>query len=168
MELEEPLPIHELAMIALESSRSGWTDVDGPKDQLAERITKILCDKSSMLKEYYGLSINPDTKCVENIPLLIENHLPGMSGIGNYIIRVTTEVDWEDERGFFETFSRETADFYSGIPLSMPDEEWKHTMEHVFYPLFKSHLLPPEKFSQDKTFLELAALSNLYKVFERC
>lgn len=121
-----------------------------------------------MLKEYYGLVVNPDTKCLENLPLLIENHLPAMGGIGNYLIRITTEVDWDDERNFFESFSRETAEFYSEIAMAATEEEWKHAMEHVFYPLLKSHLLPPEKFAHDRTFLELAALSNLYKVFERC
>lgn len=168
LELEEPLSIRDLALVGLASPRSGWTSEDGSKDQLAERITNILCEKATMLAEYFGLVVNTDTKCLENLPLLIENHLPSMSGLSNYLIRITTEVDWDDERGFFESFSRETADFYAELPLTTPEEEWKHTMEHVFYPMFKSHLLPPNKFSENGTFLELAAISNLYKVFERC
>lgn len=168
LELEEPLSISDLTMIGLESRRSGWTPEDGSKEALAERITNILCEKAPILKEYYGFVVNAETKCLESLPLLIENQLPCMSGLGNYIIRITTEVEWDDEKGFFETFSRETADYYSEIPLTTSEDEWKHTMEHVYYPLFKSHLLPPETFSQDRTFLELAALSNLYKVFERC
>lgn len=160
--------MYDLAMIGLDSRRSGWTEEDGTKEELAERITNILCEKAQILKEYYGLAVNAETKCLESLPLLMDNHLPPMSGLGNYIIRITTEVEWDDERGFFETFSRETADFYAEIPVHTSEDEWKHSVEHVYYPLFKSHLLPPESFSQDRTFLELAALSNLYKVFERC
>lgn len=168
IELEEPIPIKDLALIGLESRRSGWTPEDGSREELAERITNILCDKAAMLREYYALGVDPETKCLESLPLLVENHCPALSGLGNYIIRITTEVDWDDERAFFETFSKETADFYAETPLITSEEEWKHSVEHVFYPLFKSHLLPPDKLSRDSTFLELAALSNLYKVFERC
>lgn len=162
------MSLYDLAMIGLDSRRSGWTEEDGTKEELAERITNILCEKAQILKEYYGLAVNAETKCLESLPLLMDNHLPPMSGLGNYIIRITTEVEWDDERGFFETFSRETAAFYAEIPVDTSEDEWKHSVEHVYYPLFKSHLLPPEAFSRDRTFLELAALSNLYKVFERC
>lgn len=168
LELEEPLPVYDLAMIGLESCRSGWTEEDGPREQLAGRITNILSEKAQILKEYYGLVVNTETKCLESLPLLLENHLPPISGLANYILRITTEVDWDDEMAFFETFSRETADFYAEVPLTMTEEEWQQQQEHVYYPIFKSHLQPPNSFGQDKTFLELAALSNLYKVFERC
>lgn len=158
----------DLVIIGLESPRSGWTEEDGPKETLASRITNILCDKSAMLQEYFAFQVNPETRCLERLPLLTENHVPSMSGLGNFLIRITTEVDWDDERRFFESFSRETASYYADIPLTATEEEWRYSVEHVFYPLFKSHLLPPNKFSQDRTFLELASLSNLYKVFERC
>lgn len=168
LELEEPLSLYDLAMIGLESSRSGWTEEDGPKEDLAKRIASILCEKAQILKEYYGILVNPETKSLETLPVLVNNHLPSMEGLPNYILRITTDVDWDDEQAFFESFSRETAEFYAEIPSSIPDEEWRQAAEHVIYPMFKSHLLPPNEFGQDKTFLELAALSNLYKVFERC
>lgn len=168
IELEEPLSIYDLAIIGLESPRSGWTPEDGTREELAERISTILCEKRQILKEYYGMEINAETKCLETLPLLIENHLPPMGSLPNYILRLTTEVDWNDEGNFFESFSRETADFYSEIPIGDSQEAWQYAVEHLYYPLIKSHLLPPNSFGQNKTFLELASLANLYKVFERC
>lgn len=168
IELENPLSIYDLAMVGLESPRSGWTTEDGSREELAERICSILCEKRQILKEYYGMVINSETRCLESLPMLIENHMPPLSSLSNYILRLTTEVDWNDEAQFFETFSRETAEFYSEIATGESQEMWSHAMEHLYYPLFKSHLLPPNAFGQNKTFLELASLSNLYKVFERC
>lgn len=77
-------------------------------------------------------------------------------------------MDWDSEQGFFETFSKETADFYSETSLNQDQEEVAHTIEHTLYPAFKNYLLPPNEFANNTTFLEVAALQNLYKVFERC
>lgn len=46
--------------------------------------------------------------------------------------------------------------------------QWKHTVEHVIYPALRSSIVPPKSFSEDGTFLEVANLPDLYKVFERC
>ena len=45
---------------------------------------------------------------------------------------------------------------------------WKWVIEHLIYAGFKKYLLPPQHFAQDTTFLQLANLPDLYKVFERC
>lgn len=91
-----------------------------------------------------------------------------------YLLRLATEVDWESEQEFFETFSRETASFYAIIPTD-PDNNDSDTnkssswfIEHVLYAALKDQLLPPQEFTHNKSFLQVASLSNLYKVFERC
>lgn len=35
IQLANPLSVHELLTIALESPESGWTETDGPKEQIA-------------------------------------------------------------------------------------------------------------------------------------
>lgn len=92
--------------------------------------------------------------------------MPALNHLPMYILRLAIEVDWQKERNCFKMFSRETAKFYAKIPLSHDDDEWKYTVEHVFYDKLKSHLIPSSKF--DKSILQVASLSNLYKVFERC
>lgn len=83
-----------------------------------------------------------------------------------YLLRLATEVDWETEKSCFDTFSRETAVFYSCIPQTMEENEWKWILEHIFYASIKIYVLPPPSF-QSKI-VPIASLSNLYKVFERC
>lgn len=79
----------------------------------------------------------------------------------------------------FDTFCRECSRFYAfGHDMYADEDEddidsekstqWKHTVEHVIYPALRSSIVPPKSFSEDGTFLEVANLPDLYKVFERC
>lgn len=45
---------------------------------------------------------------------------------------------------------------------------WRHVVEHMLYPILRTSIVPPKEFSTDGTFLEVANLPDLYKVFERC
>lgn len=85
-----------------------------------------------------------------------------------YILRLATEVDWECEADFFKSFNRETARFYSEISSGTENAEWKWYIEHILYRAIKQYFLPPQRFMQNKSFFQIANLSNLYKVFERC
>ena len=55
---QEPAPIYELAMLALDSAESGWTEADGPKEDLAKYIVDFLRTKAEMLADYYSMEIN--------------------------------------------------------------------------------------------------------------
>jgi len=46
--------------------------------------------------------------------------------------------------------------------------KWKNITEHVICPAMRTTLLPSLQRAEDATFLEIANLPNLYKVFERC
>jgi DNA mismatch repair protein MLH1 len=45
---------------------------------------------------------------------------------------------------------------------------WRQTVEQVIYPAAKQILNPPKICSEDMTFVQVANLPDLYKVFERC
>ncbi|KAG8572413.1 hypothetical protein GDO81_012037 [Engystomops pustulosus] len=62
MRLSESAPIYELAMLALDSPESGWTEEDGPKEGLAEYIVQFLKKKSEMLKDYFSLEIDEEVQ----------------------------------------------------------------------------------------------------------
>lgn len=87
-----------------------------------------------------------------------------------YILRLATEVNWETEKECFESFARETVEFYSKIPTdsNQNDKDWKWVVEHIVYPAIKEYFIPPKSFLENAAILELANLPNLYKVFERC
>ncbi|XP_036926587.1 DNA mismatch repair protein Mlh1 isoform X1 [Sturnira hondurensis] len=184
LRLSEPAPLFDLAMLALDSPESGWTEEDGPKEGLAEYIVEFLKKKTEMLADYFSLEIDEEGNLI-GLPLLIDNYVPPLEGLPIFILRLATEVNWDEEKECFESLSKECAMFYSvrkqyvseestlsgqqqsGGPGSAP-HPWKWTVEHIVYKACRSHLLPPKRFTEDGTVLQLANLPDLYRVFERC
>ncbi|ESP00174.1 hypothetical protein LOTGIDRAFT_141270, partial [Lottia gigantea] len=168
LRLSEAAPIYDLAMMALNSEESGWTENDGPKEGLAKYIVDFLQTKAEMLEEYFSIEIDK-TGNLLTLPMLLENYIPILDGLPMFILRLATEVNWDEEEECFKTFAKETSDFYAVRKSIFPsDTSWKWTVEHVIYPAIKSQLQPPNKFSEDTSILQLANLPDLYKVFERC
>lgn len=58
LRLSEPAPLFDLAMLALDSPESGWTEDDGPKEGLAEYIVEFLKKKAEMLADYFSVEID--------------------------------------------------------------------------------------------------------------
>ncbi|KAF2983952.1 hypothetical protein EK904_005311 [Melospiza melodia maxima] len=155
LRLSEPAPLYELSMLALEDPESGWTEEDGPKEGLAEYIEGNLT----------------------GLPLLIDNYVPPLEGLPMFILRLATEVNWDEEKECFESLSKELAMFYSirkqyiieeTNPTNSQSEEsesgsttWKWAVEHVLYKAFRTHLLPPKHFAEDGNILQLANLPDL-------
>ncbi|XP_059018122.1 DNA mismatch repair protein Mlh1 isoform X2 [Mustela lutreola] len=180
---EEPAPLFDLAMLALDSPESGWTEEDGPKEGLAEYIVEFLKKKAEMLTDYFSLEIDEEGN-LTGLPLLIDNYVPPLEGLPIFILRLATEVNWDEEKECFESLSKECAMFYSIRKQYVSEEStlsgqqgevsgssanpWKRTVEHVVYKALRSHLLPPRHFTEDGNILQLANLPDLYKVFERC
>ena len=98
------------------------------------------------------------------------------------------KVDWDSEEGCFRTFGQECSKFYAFKPdpyqlsedspqdddttdsntTKPSNSSWQWTVEHVLFPAFRTGLVPPNRFSEDGTLLQIANLPDLYKVFERC
>lgn len=92
-----------------------------------------------------------------------------MSGLPMYILRLSTEVNWDTEKECFESFARETAIYYAKLNEDADNKNnWKWVIEHVFYPAVKEYLMPPKSFLENAAVLQIADLPKLYKVFERC
>ncbi|XP_061387697.1 DNA mismatch repair protein Mlh1 [Musca vetustissima] len=164
----QPLPVKDLIKLALNTPESGWTEEDGDKDELAERASEILIEKSPIMREYFSMTINSSGQ-LETIPSLLDKYIPSKTFLPIYMLRLATEVEWDTEEECFETFCRETARYYAMVSeaerLEMPKQH-KWTVEHIIYPAFKKYLLPPNNLK--KYIFELANLPSLYKVFERC
>ncbi|XP_068709334.1 DNA mismatch repair protein Mlh1-like isoform X1 [Montipora foliosa] len=182
LRLSEPAPIYELALLALDCEESGWTEADGTKDQLATYIVNLLKEKATMLLDYFSLEIDEEG-CILTLPLLLDGFTPNLNGLPMFVLRLATEVDWDSEEGCFRTFGKECSRFYAfkADPYEEDDDDaqntdaakpsnhsWQWTVEHVLFPAFRTGIVPPNRFSEDGTLLQIANLPDLYKVFERC
>uniref|UniRef100_S4R697 DNA mismatch repair protein MLH1 n=1 Tax=Petromyzon marinus TaxID=7757 RepID=S4R697_PETMA len=182
--VQTPAPLYQIIMMALEDPDSGWTEEDGPREELAEHAAAFLNQRAEMLQDYFSLEIDQDGN-LSGLPLLLDNYIPAMEGLPLFMLRLTTEVNWEEEKECFESFSRECSAFYSvrkeftleettaetepsQEPSSTGSPHWKWTVEHCVFKALRSVLLPPRQFAEDGTLLQIANLTDLYRVFERC
>ncbi|XP_058462032.1 DNA mismatch repair protein Mlh1 [Malaya genurostris] len=163
----DPLPLLELATLALQDPESGWTEQDGPIPELAERIVEILSSRAALMREYFNLCISAEGH-IEAIPLIIEDYIPSIVYLPQYILRLATEVEWDDEQDCFKTFCRETAKYYARVALTKNEQEYKWEAEHAVYSAIKQYLIPPRAFAKNGCLLQVANLPDLYRVFERC
>lgn len=175
IKLSNPASLLELVLIALDLEECGWTELDGPKDQIATEVVRRLTDNAAMLMEYFSVEIDEDQN-LKSIPLLLDGYIPFLENLPEGILRLGTDVNYEDEKECFKSFSRVLAKFYAipidiqeDSPFKQEDEKpWKWIVEHVIYSASKKILLPPKRFAEDSTVLQIANLPDLYKVFERC
>lgn len=65
--MQEPASLYDLAMLALDSEGSGWTEEDGPKEGLAQYIVDFLKRKAEMLEDYFSVEI--DQVCSHRVSL---------------------------------------------------------------------------------------------------
>lgn len=167
IEFIDPLDIQELAAIGFDMKECGWEEDDGPKDVLTHQVMRFLMEKREMLKEYFNITINVEGK-LETIPSIIQSYMPLMSQLPLFIIRMASEVNYDDETKCFKSICEELASFYSRFSLTSSDEDFHFLTESIIYPEIRKSLAPPTKFLTDGTFLKLTSLQELYKVFERC
>ncbi len=186
-----PLDLNELLTLAATEEKALLDAADDDFDTAAivARITARLVEKRQMLHEYFSLEISPTAELV-SLPLLVKGYTPPMGKLPRFLLRLGPHVDWDSERGCFETFLRELATFY--VPEQLPpgpvpgtdtDTENKQeplhpelrkrrqhvrwAVEHIFFPAFKARLVATRSL-MDGGVLEVASLKGLYRVFERC
>ncbi|XP_067929049.1 DNA mismatch repair protein Mlh1-like [Watersipora subatra] len=177
LKLSEKTSIKELALLALQLPECGWTPQDGDKQDIAQYACQFLLAKAAMLSEYFSLEIDKEGNLC-TLPLLLDGYIPELERVPLFLVRLVTEVNWEDEKNCFKDICTETSMFYAmqkeilPIPKSQrvtgEEQEWKKCVENVLFPAMRRSLLPSEERAKDGSFLEIASLPNLYKVFERC
>lgn len=135
-------------------------------EKAVEKASKMLMQKSALLKEYFGLKIS-NTGVLESIPTILTNHVPDTTFLPIYLLNLATKVNWDTEEECFESFCRQTALFYSSVSnADATSKERKWLVEHVISPAMKQRFLPGNKIAF--YIYELTTLPSLYKVFERC
>ena len=130
--LANPVPLREYLIAALDCPEAaGWekstlaaearrekTGDDG-KEKIAETALCLLKENAEMLDEYFRIGINEDG-CLCSLPELLPGYTPTAQAIPLFLLRLATEVNWDDEELCFRSIARELALLFSKLPC---DEE---------------------------------------------
>ena len=78
-----------------------------------------------------------------------------------YAVKTETDSNYDD--------SQHTRDKEEDSSDKENKEKWKEVLELILYPALKKRLLPQKmEHDEEKLFIKVASLPELYKVFERC
>lgn len=188
------VPIEPLILCALSESKFGrasYVESDGTREEVAAQLARVLVARRELLSEYFSLDIT-EAGVLTALPIVLEQHAPELDLMPLLLLRLASCVDWTGEQECFRTIACELADFYCLQPAADGEQdEWldddaaaaaadgdgearaaqtqrREQMEHVLFPALKRHLKPCLRMASDGSFVNVASLDKLYKVFERC
>ncbi|KAH7398300.1 histidine kinase-like ATPase [Pyrenochaeta sp. MPI-SDFR-AT-0127] len=187
-----PLPLSDLLKVAAEQEKQNAGDAadEVDWDEVVETSRNHLIGKAALLGEYFSMEITAEGE-LRSIPLLMKDYTPSMAKLPQFLLRLGPYVDWESEKGCFQTLLRELASFY--VPESLPPEpsaigddvgkgkqktveedpeialrrkKLRRAIEYAIFPACKARLVATQGLL--KGVMEVANLKGLYRVFERC
>ncbi|KAI8851202.1 hypothetical protein BC829DRAFT_425062 [Chytridium lagenaria] len=112
--LSTPLSLLELVEIALDMEIGDTPEIkDMDADKIAKKsIVENLMSRREMLMEYFSIDVDEDAN-LKSLPVLLKDHSPNLAKLPTFILRLGTEVKWDDEKDCFQTFGRELGLFYA-------------------------------------------------------
>ncbi|KAI8384686.1 putative DNA mismatch repair protein mlh1 [Radiomyces spectabilis] len=189
LNLSEPVDIRASVLLAIEAEerKGNLPDQLRSADEIAKAISDTMVSRAEMLEEYFCMTVTEDGH-LKSLPMLLRGYIPTMDKLPMFLLRLGTEVDWETERGCFETLARELAVFFCAEPpLKVGETEEDETLykeqherylwqvQHLIFPSFKTHFVASGRLGKSgdesgttKFITQLANLADLYKIFERC
>ncbi|KAI9032104.1 hypothetical protein DFJ74DRAFT_601858 [Hyaloraphidium curvatum] len=179
--LSPPVPIADAVLIALTDEEG---DAAVAPDQRAQGIADELTEKRDMLEEYFSITVD-DQGSLHSLPLMLKGYGPNLEKLPDFLLQLGSSVNWTEEKPCFAGMAEELGRFYAAeppariAPAESADASWDRTrsspeygryldvVEHVLFPAFKEHLVIPQRWATTGDIVELANLTELYKVFER-
>jgi DNA mismatch repair protein MLH1 len=187
--LGKPLSIKDYVLAALNSPEGQWSIENGSKEDIVDNVLKILTENSEMLEEYFKIGVN-EFGMLCTLPELLAGHTPTPEGLPMFLLRLATEVNWEDEIQCFRSIATEIGFLYAALPIeynpdviedssseeatveiskSFPGAIGNDLFASILMPAIRTYLIAPKQCAEDgNTVVQLAALEQLYKIFERC
>jgi DNA mismatch repair protein MLH1 len=165
LELEDLLSSSNVDDVSHDTST--YLPVRETHQHLAQQVATCLLDRADMLQEYFSIGIEmKDEEGVSTIfltalPEIIPNHKPHPSGLPLFLLRLATEINWEEEKSCFWQISMELGNYY-GSTRYVSDED----LRHVIFPMV-CQVFMPTKHTSECSFQVVTNLAALYKAFER-
>ncbi|KAJ3404699.1 DNA mismatch repair protein [Chytriomyces hyalinus] len=188
--------VQELIQLAVEeqisAEQTGTSEKQlmSPQD-IAQQITALLIERRELLDEYFSVVLSEEG-ILHALPVLLKEYTPNLSKLPLFLLRLGTEVNWDEEQACFETFCQELGILYACEPPADPSDSLKEavadtndcnadslprqsycasynwTLEHVVFKSMKQWYLPSKEMAKRESIVQVVDLPDLYKVFERC
>eukprot|EP00605_Chrysophyceae_sp_TOSAG23-4_P001787 GSChrysophyteH1.ASY1.ANO1.1976.1 assembled CDS len=147
------VPVYSYILAALDQPEADWKLEDGSKLEIAGRATKLLREKAGLLKEYFSIGIEESSSANDE-----------------------EDASNAEEQGCFRTIACNIAMYYARQASDEAEmtsqynvsDVVKTTLVNILLPAIRSQLKLPSECATDGTVVQIAALEQLYKVFERC
>lgn len=167
IKFETPLPLRDLLDIHFKVNPNHLGNTQDLKAEI-NRIISFLVKRHEMLDDYFSIKINVKSECIQAIPCLVDQHVPPMCRLPEFIYHLVTQVDWTSEKACFHSVGQQLAKFYSTTEPQSNDQylAWSKLLKSTLYPLYKSFLYPSVELKNSLHCL--TDIDSLYKVFERC
>jgi DNA mismatch repair protein MLH1 len=166
---KKPVDVESVIGFSLELEEQMSSGIDEPNaaemsetnQDLARQAATCLLDRRKMLEEYFSIGIEKEEEKILLIgmPILLEGYVPQLSGLPLFLLRLATEVDYQDEKPCFNAVCRELGLFYGQVP--------EKDVQHKVFPALCQMVMPHKDMPHDGTLSKLTDLRSLYKVFER-
>jgi len=167
--LEQALQLEE-EMVAPgmqeEKVSSGLFQVRETNQVMAEQAAACLWEHATMLKDYFQISMEQkdDHLLLTGLPILLDGHTAQPHGLPIFLLRLATQVNWEEEKPCFRDICQELGKYYAMVPTN----EVETHVRHILFPALSFLWIPSERHEREGNLKVLTDLSTLYKVFERC
>ncbi|KAJ3237804.1 DNA mismatch repair protein [Chytriomyces hyalinus] len=176
--------------ISAEQTSASEKQLMSPQD-IAQQITALLIERRELLDEYFSVIISEEGMLYA-LPVLLKEYAPNLSKLPLFLLRLGTEVNWDEEQACFETFCQELGILYACEPPPDPSNDmnervaeandcnadapaqqspcasYNWTLEHVVFKAMKQWYLPSKEMAKRESIVQVVDLPDLYKVFERC
>ncbi|KAJ3350508.1 DNA mismatch repair protein [Allomyces javanicus] len=162
---DTPVDVRAAVRVALDMEEAGWTEGLPPKETIADTVTALLVSRADMLLDYFSMEVTADGHLL-SVPRLLARYTPPASNIPLFLLRLGTEVDWDEELPCMQGVLAEIGLLYAPVSIDTPDGISSHTLQHVLFPALRS--LRASREGAGATVVRVANLHELYKVFERC
>jgi DNA mismatch repair protein MLH1 len=162
--VDPPIPVY--------SCLASFLNNCGHEQRLAGYVA-LLQEKAELLKEYFHISIDASGNLL-TVPLIIPQLLPEPEALPMFFFALCTRVNWDSEQECFSDIANHLGFLFSYLPesdegnsrLVTLTEAGLNKFRTILYPALRRHYVPPKRDSADV--IQIAALEELYKVFERC
>ena len=106
-------------------SRSWVQEMDGSKEEVAPLIQQLLQDKAALLLECFAIEVTSEG-LLAGLPQLIEGHCPDLGLLPHFVLQLSRDVDWENEKECFRGVAqvRETQQEMTAFVLEICAASW--------------------------------------------